>query len=200
MKNIVLISGHPDISRSTANRIIIENLISEKGITACDINLNYPDYNFDIANEQELLASADFIILQTPFIWYGLPAHVKLWIEKVFTHGFAHGSTGDKLKGKQFLLSLTIGGSRESYNHKGDHQYPIEYFLKPIELFVKYCGLHYLPPVYSFGMASTAYSNFKEIETKALLQASTIKDFILQFTNPNQLKPLNFPFATRLAS
>lgn len=182
MKNIVLISGHPDISHSTANRIITEELLADKNITAADIKLNYPDYNFDIEKEQQLLLSADLIIMQTPFIWYGLPGHVKLWMEKVFTYGFAHGEGGDKLKGKSFLLSLTLGGTAEAYSAAGHHQHSVEYFIKPIELFLKYCGVNFLKPVYSYGMLSGPGPNNSLVEEKSAIQAKLIKERILKFT------------------
>jgi glutathione-regulated potassium-efflux system ancillary protein KefF len=184
MKNIILISGHPDISQSTANRLILEELLADKRITFSDIKQNYPDYKIDIAKEQQLLLSADLIILQSPFIWYGLPAHMKLWIENVFSYGFAHGPGGDKLKDKSFLLSLTLGGSKESYSHTGQHQYPVEDFIKPIELLVRYCGLNYLPPVYSYNMSSGAGSERSLIEARSVLQAKQIKERILKYTQP----------------
>jgi putative NADPH-quinone reductase len=182
MNKIILISGHPDISYSTANRIIMEELLADENVAAYDIQLNYPDYNFDVDKEQHLLLSAGLIILQAPFMWYGLPAHVRLWIEKVFTWGFAHGPGGDKLKGKSFLLSLTMGGDEKAYSHLGHHQHPVGYFLKPIELFARYCGLKYLPPVYSFGMNARpdADNDNCSIKTKSILHAWRIKGAVQQ--------------------
>jgi putative NADPH-quinone reductase len=183
MNNILLISGHPDIAHSTANRIIVEELVSDmRRITTTDIMMNYPDYNIDVEAEQELLKSADLIIIQAPFMWYGLPAHVRLWIEKVFAWGFAHGEGGDKLKGKSLVLSFTSGSEKNSYSAAGKHGYTVEYFLKPMELFVKYCGMNYLPPVFSYEM--NAHTEIQKDATiaKARLQAELLKELIRQYS------------------
>lgn len=190
MKKILLISGHPDISHSTANRIITEEILDDKRITAIDIKLNYPDYNIDVEKEQQQLLSAELIILQVPFMWYGLPAHVKLWIENVFTHGFAFGKEGDKLKGKSFLLSLTMGGNQHAYSTGGQHEHPVEFFLKPIELFIRYCGLNYLPPVYSYSMTND--SDGYTIQEKSIQHAQRIKESVHRFIKAKENKmPVN---------
>jgi glutathione-regulated potassium-efflux system ancillary protein KefF len=71
MKNIVLLSGHPDISRSTANRIFIEELDSDKKIITSDIKMNYPDDKIDVEKEQQQSISANLVILQSPFLYSG---------------------------------------------------------------------------------------------------------------------------------
>lgn len=40
-------------------------------------------------------------------------------MEETFRHGFSHGSTGNKLKGKKMILSFTTGAPQEMYSHKG---------------------------------------------------------------------------------
>lgn len=174
MKNTLIVSGHPRLSHSTANRLIIEALIHTPGITVCDVQSNYPDGDVDIRAEQKKLLEADLIVLQFPFIWYGMPSHFKAWLEKVFSFGFAFGPGGDQLKGKKLLLSITLGGSSEAYSAEGQHQHAVETFLLPLRLFANYCGMHYLPPVYSFEMAGTPGQNEDIIRDKAALHAQKL--------------------------
>ncbi len=154
-----------------------------------DLQTVYPTLNYDVAAEQQKLLEADLIILQFPFFWYGLPAHVKLWIEQVFTYGFAHGPNGNKLKGKKLQLSITLGGNEEAYSARGHNQYPVETFLIPLQLFASYCGLEYLPPIYSYAMNSRPGADNYETEQKALLHAQKVLA-VMQETQPVLLPEL----------
>lgn len=39
------------------------------------------------------------------------PSLLKEWQDVVLTHGWAYGSKGIKLRGKDFMLAISIGGS-----------------------------------------------------------------------------------------
>jgi putative NADPH-quinone reductase len=178
MKNILIISGHPRVSHSTANRLIIEKLIQLPGVDVSDIKSNYPDDNINVDLEQEQLKKADLLIFQFPFIWYGMPSHMRAWLEKVFAYGFAFGEGGSHLKGKPLLLSITLGGSREAYSENGQHLFPVETFLLPLQLFSKYCGMEYLPPVYSYAMSGYTEQEKASVRERASLHAERVADVI----------------------
>lgn len=94
MAHILVVSGHPDLNHSIANATILDELataLPDAEIRRLD--LLYPDGKFNIAAEQESLLQADVIVWQFPFSWYGLPGLMKQWLDEVFVHGFAHGST-----------------------------------------------------------------------------------------------------------
>jgi glutathione-regulated potassium-efflux system ancillary protein KefF len=152
MKNTLIISGHPRLSQSVSNRLILEHLITIPGVTVSDIMTNYPEGIIDVDTEQKKLLDADLVIFQFPFHWYSPPSHMRAWMEKVFSFGFAYGEGGNYLKGKKLLLSVTLGGSRKAYSAEGQHQHPVETFLLPLGLFAQYCGMQYLSPVYSYDM------------------------------------------------
>ncbi|HEV7330191.1 MAG TPA: NAD(P)H-dependent oxidoreductase [Flavisolibacter sp.] len=175
MKNVLVVVGHPRLSRSNANRIIVENLIDLPRVTVCDLVSNYPDGEFDVEVEQKRLCENDLIILQFPFIWYSMPYHLKAWIEKVFSYGFAFGPGGDKLKNKKLLASVTLGGNQDAYSVQGQHQHPVEAFLLPLKQFASYCGMQYLPPVYSYEMASIPGEAVDGIRDKAILHAHRLR-------------------------
>jgi glutathione-regulated potassium-efflux system ancillary protein KefF len=178
MKTTLIVCGHPKLNESTSNKRIIEDLSSVPAISICDLRTSYPTGELNVAAEQQKLMAADLIVLQFPFVWYGMPSHMKAWVEKVFSYGFAFGPGGDKLRNKKLLLSITLGGTHEAYSEEGQHQHPVETFLLPLQLFAKYCGMQYLPPVYSYGMASIPGINDDVIKDKATLHAQKVRRVI----------------------
>ena len=74
MKNVLVISGHPNLKRSYANITILDEL--QKLIPNVEIRKLdelYPDYKFDIEAEQSALLKADVIVFQFPTYWYSCP-------------------------------------------------------------------------------------------------------------------------------
>lgn len=73
----------------------------------------------DIAAELAKLQRADLVIFQFPLWWFGLPAILKGWIDRVFVSGAVYGRSAlyerGKLKGKRAMVSLTTGGPAESF-------------------------------------------------------------------------------------
>lgn len=153
MKNVLIISGHPDLPHSVANATILAALaqaLPQAHIRKLDAL--YPDYRIDIAGEQQALLAADLIIWQFPFSWYGVPGLMKLWLDEVFVHGFAHGSQG-KLGGKKLLLSFTTGAPAAVYQKDGAFAHSLEELLTPFVLTAGLCGLDYQEPVYTCGIS-----------------------------------------------
>lgn len=154
MKNILIVSGHPDLNDSFANKMILEGL--RNSLPKAEyvyLDKLYPDFRIDKKVEQERLLRADIIVFQFPLFWYGAPSLLHRWIEQTFTHGFSHGSTGDKLKGKRLLLSFTSGAPEEMYCRGGLQNYPIEDFLPAYRQLANLCGLQWGGYVYSGGLS-----------------------------------------------
>ncbi|MBQ6111487.1 MAG: NAD(P)H-dependent oxidoreductase, partial [Synergistaceae bacterium] len=101
MSKILIVSGHTDLkNNSFANKIILGRLneiLPEAEYVYLDSE--YPDFRFDVEKEQNRLRSADIIVMQFPFFWYGVPSLMHKWMEDVFVHGFSHGSKGKALTG-----------------------------------------------------------------------------------------------------
>lgn len=181
MKKILVISAHPNISYSTANRVILEELANHDNIEVMDIMKNYPDGQIDIPFEQKMLDEADALVIQSPMIWYNLPAHARNWLEKVFAYGYAHGPGGDRLKQKPVLLSFTLGGSQEAYTREGQHGNPVENFLLPTMQLFRYCGAHVLPPIYSYNMAAYEPGEQARVESTAREHARQVLEQLETF-------------------
>ena len=105
MKKVLVISGHTDLATSVANKTILDTIgqyLPETEIVKLDTL--YPDFKIDVDAEQQRLLKADIIVLQFPIFWYSAPSILERWMEETFRHGFSHGSTGNKLKGKKMIL------------------------------------------------------------------------------------------------
>ena len=153
MKNITIISGHPDLNHSIANATILGEIaaaLPDAEIRRLDSL--YPDGKINILAEQESLLKADIIVWQFPFSWYGLPGLMKRWLDEVFVHGFAHGSRA-KLGGKKLLLSFTTGAPALMYDAQGLFGHAVEDYLIPFETTARLCNLELLDPVYTCGIS-----------------------------------------------
>ncbi len=182
MKTLVVLA-HPSLKeKSIANRIIVERIRSIEEVTIKDLYAECPSFKFNIDAEQKTLVNAESIILQFPFYWYSVPGILKEWIDQVFTYGFAFGSTGDKLKGKQFLVSTTIGGPEEAYAEGGYNNFTINELLKPLEQTANLSGMQYNPPIISHNMIyiPNVYNKQEEVEQRAVEHAEKLYKYILQ--------------------
>jgi NAD(P)H dehydrogenase (quinone) len=78
----------------------------------------------DITAELDKLDWCDALILQFPLWWFGLPAILKGWIDRVFVSGgrvYGGGKWYDNgvFAGKRAMCSLTIGGPASMYSEHG---------------------------------------------------------------------------------
>lgn len=162
MKDILIISGHTDLAASVANRTILETL-GERLPEAEIVKLDelYSDFKIDVENEQRRLLRADIIVLQFPVFWYSVPSILERWMEETFRHGFSHGSTGDKLKGKKLVLSFTTGAPEEMYSHDGPMGYTIDEFLPCYKATCRLTQMEYCGYVYTGGVS---YGNRTSLE------------------------------------
>lgn len=154
MKNTLIISGHPDLSQSIANKTILAELEQKLPNTEIrKLDSLYPDYQIDINAEQSALVKAEVIVWQFPFHWYSMPALMKKWLDKVFLFGFSHGDGGNKLHGKKLLISFTTGTPKAIYAKAGFMQHDMEDYFAAFESTAVMCGLELLPPVYLNGVS-----------------------------------------------
>lgn len=108
----------------------------------------------DIATEMEKLKQAELVIFQFPVWWFGMPAILKGWADRVFARGFAYIS-GKKydtgiFKGKLAMIAATTGTSADTYAPDGIDG-DVLTVLWPIHngLF-RYSGFDVLPPFVAY--------------------------------------------------
>lgn len=153
MKNILIISGHPNLEQSLANRTIIEEVKKQlPSVEISQLDTLYPDFKINVEAEQEKLKKADIIVWQFPVHWYSLPALLKKWLDDVFTYGFAYGAEETALKGKKFILSFTTASPEEAYQKGGAQNYEISEFLNSYRQTANLCQLDFSDFIVSYGM------------------------------------------------
>ncbi len=153
MKNILIVTGHPQWERSVANKGITDALAALDGkIEFSNIRELYPDGNIDISTEQKKLAEADVVIFQFPIQWFGAPSLMHRYMEDVITYGFAYGPGGDKLKNKPFVVSCTAGAPESAYRETGAEGYTMDEFMYPFLALARYCGMKWVGYVCSYEM------------------------------------------------
>lgn len=111
------------------------------------------------------MLEAQFIVLQYPLFWYSAPSLLQRYLEETFQHGFSHGKTGDKLKGKKLVLSFTSGALASAYTKEGAMGYEIEDFLPCFKAACKLCQMEFAGFVYTGGV-SYANRNSPELIEK----------------------------------
>lgn len=146
MKRILILFAHPKFEQSRTNKALVQQIPTTDGVTFRDLYEEYPDFNIDIALEQQLLTEHDVVIWHHPFYWYSCPPLMKQWIDVVLEFGWAYGPKGHALEGKKCLHVITTGGGRAVYCAEGNNRYSVNQFLRPFEQTARLCGMEYLPP------------------------------------------------------
>jgi NAD(P)H dehydrogenase (quinone) len=111
----------------------------------------------DVREEQDKLRLADAVVVQFPLWWFGMPAILKGWFDRVFVEGFAYGVRGDDgrtrrygdgiLAGKRAMVVVTTGGPEQVFGGRGING-ALDELLFPIQhgtLF--YAGATVVPPL-----------------------------------------------------
>ncbi|MGF7034373.1 putative NADPH-quinone reductase [Paenibacillus mucilaginosus] len=149
MKTLVLVV-HPNLAASQVNRRWAAAIEGKEGVTVHRLYEAYPDWQIDVAKEQALLEAHDRIVFQFPFYWYSSPPLLKKYLDDVLTYGWAYGSAGTKLHGKELLVAISMGGTHEDYQPGGRNQFTIPELLRPFQATSNLTGMKYLP-VFSYG-------------------------------------------------
>ncbi|NPD70248.1 NAD(P)H-dependent oxidoreductase (plasmid) [Lichenicola cladoniae] len=124
----------------------------------------------DVMEEQRKLLWADNVVVQFPIWWYGMPAILKGWVDRVYAYGFAYGigPHGGPQWGKRFgegvmsgrraMIAMTVGGRMAHYGPRGVNG-AMDDLLWPIQHGVLfYPGFTIVPPTvfYEVGCAKAA--------------------------------------------
>lgn len=178
----LIILGHPNIEQSLANKTIIKELEqSDLEIEIRNIAHLYPDYKIDSKAEQEALLRHENIVFQYPLYWYNMPAILKLWFDMVLEYQFAYGSKGDKLKGKNFIPSFTVGAPESEYHTLGEHHFRVYEFCKNLEQTAYYTQMNFVEPFYFHGTSINAGYTEEDVKEKAREQAKKLINLLYSF-------------------
>ena len=159
MKTLVLVF-HPNMAASRVNRALAERAES--------------------LGDDVVVRRMYDLVLQFPMYWFSSPPLLKKWEDDVLTYGWAYGSTGNALAGKELLVACSPGSSK--YGRESDYIYTVHEFLRPFQASANLCSLTYLKPFLTIGaMAISDEDLAKRVEDyETTLKANslpTLSDF-----------------------
>lgn len=150
-QKVLVLFAHPAQASSEVNLHLFRDALGIPSVTAIDLYHDYPDFNIDIAREQQRLLEHDTIIFLFPLFWYSTPSILKEWQDLVLEYGFAYGQGGCALQGKKFLCAITAGGKEEAYQSDGFNHFTIRQLLQPLEQMASITQMAYIAPFALFG-------------------------------------------------
>lgn len=110
----------------------------------------------EVVEEQDKLRRADIVVIQFPLWWYGMPAILKGWFDRVFVSGFTFGIdpvTGRRLRfeqgpfvGKRALVVTTLGDRPQAIGPRGKSGELQELLFGLLHGTLAYTGMSVLPP------------------------------------------------------
>lgn len=126
----------------------------------------------EVETEIAKIEGCDFMIWQFPLWWFGLPATLKGWVDRLFAMGrvYGNGRIYEKgvFRGKRAMLSLTTGGPYDSYLPAGFNG-DMAGVLRPIQRgMLEFVGFDVLAPQIVFGpVRMTAEQRGEQLEAYA---------------------------------
>lgn len=110
----------------------------------------------DIAEQQRRVIECDALLLNFPMWWYGPPAILKGWIDRVLAAGFAYDrdrkyATGP-LAGRAGMVTVTTGSPAERYTDAGDRPFlTMDQLLLPLQAgLFHYTGMKTVDPFVAY--------------------------------------------------
>lgn len=110
----------------------------------------------EVLAEQSKVRQADAVVVQFPLWWYGMPAILKGWFDRVFVNGFSFGidpETGRRLRfeqgpfvGKRALVVTTLGDRPRAIGPRGKSGELHELLFGLLHGTFAYTGMSVLPP------------------------------------------------------
>ena len=149
--SVSIIYAHPYPDRSRVGRALLAAVRELPRVTVRSLYELYPDFAIEVEREQAALLAADVVVWQAPFYWYGLPALMHLWFEKVLAQGWAYGDGGNAVAGKSVMLATTTGGAASAYSRGEMHGHPFATFVPPLEQTARFCGMNWIEPLVVHG-------------------------------------------------
>ena len=141
--------GPADFGHDPADRLVV-GAVSERAHAAGTLAP-------DIRAEQDKIACADALVVQFPLWWFGMPAILKGWFDRVFVQGFAFGVTGDDgrtlrygaggLAGRRALVITTAGARPTGLGARGVHGDAEDVLFPLLHGTLFYTGMDVLPPL-----------------------------------------------------
>ncbi len=113
----------------------------------------------DVAAERDKLLQSDLLVVHFPLWWFGMPAMLKGWIDRVFVYGSVYKSQmrydAGICRGKKMLACITTGASADSCAFNG-REGDTKLLGWPLVFPFRYIGFDVLEPVIFHGVGGVA--------------------------------------------
>lgn len=142
----------------------------------------------DIRAEQDKLDWAGAVVVQFPLWWYGMPAILKGWSDRVFVKGYAYGVTDPEhpgrtlrygegnLVGKRALTVVTIGSPAPAMGPRGINGQLDQVLFPLLHGTLWYTGMTVLPPVAIYGADRLSHEQYAHAAAALIDRVSAIDD------------------------
>jgi glutathione-regulated potassium-efflux system ancillary protein KefF len=160
---ILIVYAHPYPDQSRVNQQMLKRAGANPDVVIRSLYDLYPDFDIDVEAEQRAVEQAQLVVLQHPMYWYSMPPLLKLWIDKVFTHGWAYGKDATALNGKSLLWAVTTGGEHDHFQMGAYPGFAV--LAQPLQATALYCHMRWLEPLVVHGaFAGDAEAQREQIE------------------------------------
>ena len=148
-----------------------------------------------IAAELTRLRAADLVIFQFPMWWYGPPAILKGWFDRVMVCGETYSSTKryDRgvFRGRDALISVTTGSPESTFQSGRDGE--IEYYLWPIHFTLHYLGFTVWPPHVSYGIhGDSRHQESSDAFRRLVAAQDSLAAYLVRILNRTEAAPMRF--------
>ena len=127
----------------------------------------------DVKREVERIFWADLVVFQFPLWWFGLPAILKGWMDRVFVYGGLYTSSRrhdrGPCSGKRALMCVTTGSSEAACAYNG-YEGDTFLLLWPSLFSLRYVGFTVLRPFFLHGVRGGLKGRDAEAQNVRLLK------------------------------
>lgn len=141
----------------------------------------------ELTAHMELLEWCDLLIFNFPLWWFGLPAILKGWVDRVFAMGHVYGGGKGVYENgcypqKTALLCFSTGGPEQAYN--GGKNGHLDTILFPVQHGIFYfTGMTVLPPFIAYSPARKTDEERKNILNEYHVYLNNLSSLQPVYTN-----------------
>jgi len=114
----------------------------------------------DVKAEAQRILDCDLLIVHFPLWWFGMPAILKGWMDRVFVYGQMYRSVmrydAGICAGKKMIACVTTGASEDSCSYNG-REGDTQLHLWPLLFPFRYLGFDVLQPEVFHGVGGVAF-------------------------------------------
>lgn len=166
MKTLVIVS-HPYPEQSQVIKTLQQTAETLPNVHVRNLETLYGNdiTAFDVEAEQKAHVGVDRVVYLFPIHWFNLTPMLKAYLNQVWSYGWAFGTEGTALQGKEMQVIVSAGATAHTYSAKGLIHSSINEVLTPMKASAYYVGMSYAEPLAFFeamGASGDKLASFKQ--------------------------------------